>query len=214
MNAQMIQLLMLAIAGVLFLLVIAAFFIRRTVIATIAGFFWERKVLLEHYVWQQETSHTGYPDGSRNRQRTTESYQSYELIRYETRTTTTNGNTSTTTEPVYGYVPRSRTKYIYEIQRWIDSRELMAKGEERVTLHWPAYILDRSTKEREKRKWEKYQVFFQTAKGKRYKQDLPKTDWTALDDKATYILKVNIFGQVMHFAPDAKQLAAMPMQTP
>src|SRR6266581_3682066 len=99
----------LAIIGALVLLIIAALLMRFTVVATIKGFSWERKVLLEHYVWVQETSYRGYPEDSRNHQSTTERYQHYEVLRYETRTTTVNATTTTTTQPVYGFVTRRRT---------------------------------------------------------------------------------------------------------
>lgn len=194
-------------------LVVVAFSVRRTLIATIERFSWKRKVFLEHYIWVQETSSSGFPTGSRNQQRGIEHYHSYEYIRTDTKTTWVNGRATTTTQPVYGYVTRSRTKYTYEIQKWIKSREPLAEGEGRATLHWPTYILDSTTQERVKKTQEKYLVVFQTAKGKTYKRALSETDWTALDDTSTYLLKVNLFGQIMQCLPSAEQIAEMPGQT-
>ncbi|HLZ58686.1 MAG TPA: hypothetical protein VKR06_17240 [Ktedonosporobacter sp.] len=168
------------------LLVTAAFLIRRKAVASIAGFSWFRKVLLEHYIWVQESSYSGFPEGSRNQHREVEHYQSSEVIRYDTRTTTdASGRTTTTTQPIYGLVSHSRTKYSYEIQEWVESRELQAQGEERATLHWPTYQLDRRTHERMQKTQEKYLVFFQTIKGKTYKRALSEADWAALDDTCT-----------------------------
>ena len=195
-------------------LLLAALLIRRTLIATIEGFSWFRKVLLEHYIWVQDSSYYSFPSGSRNGQRKVEYYQSYEVIRYQTTTTTVNGNTTTTTQPVYGYISRRRTKYTYEIQKWIKSRELVAEGKERVTLHWPIFTLDHSTQERVKDTQAKYLVFFRTTKDKVYKRALPETAWTTLDDTCSYTLKINLFGQVKHIIPGAKRSAVMSEQTP
>ncbi|HEY4385553.1 MAG TPA: hypothetical protein VGN34_13925, partial [Ktedonobacteraceae bacterium] len=164
-------------------------------------------------VWVSETSYSGFPDGSRNQTKTVEHYQAYEYLRTETRTTTVNGQTTTTTGPVYGFVTRRRTKYMYEIQKWVESRRLEAEGEERASLHWPAYTLDRSTQERVESTRERYLVFFQSAKGKRYKRKLSEADWAALDGQSAYILKVNIFGHIKQFTPCAEQATEMPGQT-
>lgn len=190
----------------------AAFLIPFTVIATIERFSWSRKMFLEHYVWVQDTSYSGFPEGSRNQHEEVETYQSYEMVRTETTTTTVDGNTTTTTHPVYEFVTRSRTKYTYEIQQWVKSREFEAEGEDRTT-YWPKYKLNHHTHERVREIQEKYVVFFQTAKGKKYKRTLPETEWSVLDDQATYILKVNIFRQILRFTPRTEQVAEMPKQT-
>jgi hypothetical protein len=203
----------LAIIGVSLLFVVVALFIRRTVAATIERFSWKRNVLLEHYVWVQKTSYRGYPNGSRNHQSATESYQSYEVIGHATRTTVVDGTTTMTTDPVYGFVSRTRTKYTYEIQKWVNSSEHVAKGDERATLAWPAYTLDSDTQERVKRTQGKYLVFFKSIKGKIYKLELPEADWTALDDKSAYTLKLDVFGQIKRFLPNREQVAGMPAQT-
>ena len=186
------------------------FFVRRTVTVTVAGFYWFRKVQLEHYIWVEESSHYGFPAGSRNQVKTTERYQSYEQIRTEARTIVINGKMQMSTQAVYGYVTRTRTKYTYEIQKWVDSRALDTEGEERATLSWPHYSLDRETFERVKKTWEKYLVFFQNAKGKQYKRKLPEEEWIALDDLAIYRLKVNLFGQVKESTLSTEQQAEMP----
>ena len=92
--------LLLALAGCLLLLIaliIAALLIRRTITATIEGFYWFRKILFEHYIWVKDSSYWGFPSGSRNQYKKTESHQVYEVIRHDTITTQQNGVTTTTT---------------------------------------------------------------------------------------------------------------------
>ncbi len=123
----------------------------------------------------------------------------YCVVSYTTQTTQVNGVPSTTTQPVYGSVRKKRTKYetyMYEIQRWFKSRELIAEGNERNNVHWPHYTLDSSTLERIEKTKETYLVFFQTAKGKQYQQKLPESDWNALDDTMEYELRVNLYGKI------------------
>jgi hypothetical protein len=186
------------IASIFLLLTLALLplFIHRTIIAAISGFSWMRKVFLEHYIWVEETSHSGFPEGSINQESHMETYYSYEVVSYNTQTTQINGVTSTTTQPVYGNVPRRRRKYTYEIQRWFKSRELVAEGEEHNAVHWPHYTLDSSTSERIEATKETYLVFFQTAKGKHYRQKLSESDWNALDDTIDYDLRVNLYGKI------------------
>lgn len=111
-------LLLLTFLGCLLLicaLITVGFLVKRTVSATVAGFSWSRKVFLEHYIWVEDSSYTGFPAGSRNQREDLESYQSYEFVRTETRTTTIGDQTTTTSEPVYEFVTHWRTKYTYEI---------------------------------------------------------------------------------------------------
>jgi hypothetical protein len=205
MDAQ--TLLLLAILGGLLLicaLIAAGFLIKRTVSVTVAGFSWYRKVFLEHYIWVSDSSYDGFPEGSRNRTKQTESYQSYEFLRTETRTTTINDQTTTTSEPVYGFVTRWRTKYTYEIQQWQPSRTIVAEGEERAGVYWPSYVLDTSTYERVKDQKEQYLIIFQTPKGKQYKREMNEAAWRDFDDSDVYTLKVNLFGQIkrVEFSPE------------
>jgi len=160
------------------------------------------------------SSYHGFPEGSRNQRKKSESYQVQEFVRTETTTTTSaNGQTTTTSRPIYQSATRWRTKYIYEIQKWIRSRELVAEGTERATLHWPAYRLDRSTQEQIEDATEKYLVTFRSAKGKKYTRRLTEADWTALDEQATYTLEVNLFGQVKRVNAGSEQFVEMPEQT-
>src|SRR5579871_116490 len=186
----------IVIAGVL-LLTLILLLVRRTVVATVAGFFWQRKVGLEQYLWVEESSYSGYPEESRNQHSKSEMYSSYEVTRQETTTTTNaDGTTATTTRPVYEMVPHWRTKYLYEIQRWRDSRELLAKGDTRTDVHWPQYTLDPQTQERVCDTREEYQVRFQTAKGKQYTYELPESEWAAFDEHEAYRLRVSLLGKV------------------
>jgi hypothetical protein len=207
MPIQMI--ILLALAGVFLLLALAALFFRRTVATTIDGFSWKRIVFLEHYVWVEETSYQGFPEGSRNQRTTTERYMQYQQTGMQTQTTVTNGVTTTTNVPVYGFVPHTRTKYTYEVQRWVPSCELEASGNTRIT-YWPPYKLNSTTSERVAETEEHYVVRFRSAKGHIYQRELPEPEWLALDKKATYTLKVTIFGRITDILPgtEAEQVVA------
>jgi hypothetical protein len=191
----------LALVTLLLLVAVIAggLLVRRTVEATIQSFFWERKVLLERNVWKPESSYSGYPAGSRNHRSTIEVHQTYQVTGYRTMTTMINGRPVTSTQPVYGFVPHPRKKFLYEIQRWVKGRELVASGKYRQP-RWPDYTLADSD-ERVGEKQETYQVVFQATKGKRrvYQVTFPEEkQWAALDDKATYLLQVSLFGKVLH----------------
>jgi hypothetical protein len=202
----------IAAAGVFLALTLLFLLVRRTIIATIAGFSWQRKVSLQHFVWVEENSYSGYPDRSRNQRSKRESYQSYQVVRFETKTTNdANGNTTTTTQPVYAWVTKYRTKYTYEIQRWRKSRELHAEGNDR-NVYWPKYRLDETTQEQIDKTRETYQVFFQTAKGKQYRRKLTQDAWDALDEQATYRLRVTLYNRITDMTPEPTQAMVMPGQ--
>lgn len=186
----------IVIAGVL-LLTLVLLLVRREVVATVAGFSWQRKVGMEHFIWVEESSYSGYPEGSRDQHSKRETYFTNEITGQTTTTTSNaNGTTSTTTQPVYSMVPHWRTKYMYEIQQWRDSRELLAKGEKRAGVHWPQYTLDPDTLERIRETREEYQIRFQTTKGKQYTYALPQSEWTVLDEQAAYRLRITLLGRV------------------
>jgi len=188
------------------------FLVKRTVSATVAGFSWSRKIFLEHYIWVKDSSYTGFPAGSRNQREALESYQSYEFVRTETRTTTIGDQTTTTSEPVYEFVTRWRTKYTYEIQEWQLSRTPLAEGKERAGVYWPAYTLDASTWERVRDRKERYLVLLQTAKGKQYKREMNEAAWHDFDEQASYFLKVNLFGQIKRVEYNPEQLVEIEEQ--
>ena len=200
MDAQTI--LLLTLLGVFLLLVLGVVFFRRTLVATVEGFSWERQVFLEKSVWVEESSLGGFPEGSRNQHRTTESYQSSEVVRHETRTTTdANGNTTTTTVPVSEWVTHWRTRYLYEIQRWIDSRQLVSSEQNRKP-YWPSYVLDERVSERVCHTKEKYLVHFRSAKGKQFRREMPEDAWAHFDEKETYVVKTTVFGRITRVEPD------------
>ena len=215
MDAQTI--LLLALLGVLLLLVLGLVFFRRTLVATVEGFSWERQVFLEKYVWVEESSLGGFPEGSRNQHTTRESYQSYEVVRHETRTTTdANGNTTTTTVPISEWVTHWRTKYLFEIQRWTDSRQL-ASSEKNRTPYWPSYVLDERVSERVGNRKEKYLVHFRSAKGKQFQREMPEDAWAHFDEKDTYKLKTTVFGHITRVEPDLDLPVSgqeLPVETP
>lgn len=211
MDAQAI--LWLAILAVFLLLALWLVFYRRTVVATVAGFSWERRIFLEQRAWVEESSLSGFPEGSRNQRRTRESYQSYEFMRSEARTTTdATGKTTTTMQPVYGWVTRWRTKYLYEIQRWVESRQLDASEENRQP-YWPAYDLDKSVSERVRDRQEQYLVHYRSARGKQFQRKLPEDAWSQVDEKETYVLKTNVFGRITQVEPDQRLPVEMSGQT-
>jgi hypothetical protein len=200
--------LIIAISVVSLILLITLIFllVRRTVVAKLVGYTWQRKVWLEHYIWVKESSYGGYPKGSRNQTSKRETYYSNEIISYNTQTThNADGTPSTTTVPVYGIVPHQRTKYFYEIQRWQDSRELLSEGGKQSNVYWPPYTLNVSTSERIRKTKEIYLVFFQSAKGKTYKRQLPESEWTTLDEQSTYRLRITLYGKVTQIAPATTQ---------
>lgn len=202
MDAQTI--LLLALLGIILLLALGLVFFRRTAVVSVEGFSWERQVFLEKYVWVEESSLRGFPEGSRNQQKTRESYQSYEVVRHETRTSTdANGNTTTTTVPVYEFVTHWRTRYLYEIQHWMNSRHLIASEKDREP-YWPSYALDERVSERVRNTKEKYLVHFRSAKGKQFQREMPEVAWSHLDKKDTYMLKTTVFGRItrVEFNPD------------
>ena len=210
MDAQTI--LLLIILGVVLLLVLGMVFFRRTVVATVEGFSWERQVFLEKEAWVEESSLGGFPEGSRNQRSTRESYQSYEFVRQETRTTTdANGNTTTNTAPVYEWVTRWRTRYLYEIQRWMDSRHLVSSEQNR-TPYWPSYVLDERVSERVRNTKEKYLVHLRSARGKQFRREMPEDAWTQFDERKTYVLKADIFGRVRRVELDRELPVELPGQ--
>jgi hypothetical protein len=203
----------IAAAGVFLAHLLLASLIRRTIIATIIGFSWQRTISLKHFIWVRESSYSDYPDGSRNRSSTEESYLSYEFVRFDTATTTdANGNSTTTTDSVYEPVVRYRTQYTYEIQRWRISREVLAEGNNRNDVYWPGYTFDKTTREQIDKTRESYQVHFQTAKGKQYHRELTQDAWDALDEQATYRLRVTLYGMVTDIAPEPMQAMVMQEQ--
>lgn len=210
MDAQLIT--TLAIVSAIFILALIFLLIRRTVAAHITGFSWQRKVELEQYIWVEESSYWGYPEGSRNQHSTTETYFTYEVTSYNTTTThNPDGTTSTTTEPVYSMVPHSRTVYKYEIQRWCKSRDVIAEEDSR-NPYWPHYTLSTQPQERVRTTKEKYLVHFQTEKGKQYRRKLPESEWAALDDHMPYRLRVTLYGKVTRFEPHPTQAMMMQQQ--
>jgi hypothetical protein len=206
-----LQIILIASIFLLLVLVLVPIFIRRSVMATIDGFSWTRKLFFEHLLWVEETSYSGFPEGSVNQQSSVETYYSSQIVSYTTQTTQVNGVTSTTSQPVYGMVPQKRIKYRYEIQRWFKSRELVSEGNEHDNVYWPSYTLDASTLERVEAKKETYLVFFRTAKGKQYQEKLAESDWNALDDTLEYELRINLYGKIINLPEVINRDKAVPM---
>jgi hypothetical protein len=113
---------------------------------------------------------------------------------------------------VYEWRTRWRTKYLYEIQRWIDSRQPASSGEDR-NPYWPAYVLDESVSERVRNRQEKYLVHYRSARGKHFQRQMPEDAWSQVDEKETYKLKTNVFGHITQVEPDQELPMVMPGQT-
>lgn len=198
-----LTILLLTLMGVfLLLLVLGLVFFRRRIVVTVEGFSWERQMFLEKYVWVEESSLSGYPLGSRNQHSTIETYYINTVVGHNTSTTQNpNGTTSTTSTPIYRMVPHTRRKYLYEIQRWMASRQLVSSEKKRKP-YWPSYALDERVSERVCNRSEKYLVHFRSAKGKPFQRELPEDAWAHLDEKETYVLKTTVFGRIMRVEPD------------
>ncbi len=191
----------LALVGGLLLpvaVIVGIVFKRGIVETTIQNFFWQRTVSIQRYVWREKSSYIGYPKDSRNHQSTVEVRQSYQPISQRTTTTIINGQPVVSTQPVYAFVPHRQKKFLYEAQEWVKSREIVASGKDQQQAYWPEYTL--ADDERVDERQETYQVVFQAMKlkGKIYRITLPKEeDWLALDEHATYTLRVSLFGTVL-----------------
>src|SRR5262249_36523788 len=136
----------LAIVSTILLLALLFLLIRRTKIARIASFSWQRTVKLEHYIWVEESSYAGYPEGSRNQHSTLEAYNP-NAIDTAKPYSTTNKILQIVGSDDNGTNPHLRIKYIYEIQQWCRSRDVIAKGDD-CNPYWPQYDLDPLTSER------------------------------------------------------------------
>jgi hypothetical protein len=88
----------------------------------------------------------------------------------------------------------------------------VAEGKERAGVHWLAYALDASTWERIRDRQERYVVLLQTAKGKQYKRDMNEAAWHDFDEQASYLLKVNLFGQVKRVEYNSEQIVEIEEQ--
>lgn len=202
----------LVLLGSALLLILGLAFLRLTVVATIASFSWIRQVWLEKYVWVDEDSLYGFPEGSCNQRKEVESYMDYVRVRDDTTTTTdSDGRTTTTTTPVHAWVTGWRTRYFYTIQRWINSRQLYTLGNDR-NPYWPSYVLDKNISERVRTTREKYLVHFQSSKGKPFQRQMPEDAWAHCDERATYILTTTVFGFVTRVKPKPDQQISTPDQ--
>lgn len=105
---------------------------------------------------------------------------------YETRT-----RTETYQEPIYRDVPVYRTKYTYEIDRWVNGRLERASGHDQ-TPQWPPINL--KPKEREGQKRQQYTVEFTDPDRQTYQIDMPLQQWNTFSLRETHTLQVNRLG--------------------
>jgi hypothetical protein len=104
--------------------------------------------------------------------------------------------TETYQDPVYRDDPVYRTKYSYEIDRWVVDRTRTANGADRHP-EWPAFRI-RGKKEREGKSHEEYHVHFQGIHDKDdiWKHKVNYDDWRKFDDGMPLIIVTNYFGQI------------------
>mgnify|MGYP003295666652 CR=1 FL=1 len=90
-----------------------------------------------------------------------------------------------------GEQPVYKTKYYYEIERWLHKENLKTSGSDQ-NPYWYKYTY--KDKEREGSKSEKYSVVVKTEKDKIKTYDLKYDEWISLKNGQTLKLKVHIGG--------------------
>lgn len=187
------------IIGMIVLLTIILFLTRKGVYASIGGFSWERSITLKQQVWVKKTSYQKFPEDSRNRKTSQESYRKSTTVyrdKYVYRPTNP-GPTDYVweSEPVTEWKWETRTRYEYEVPQWQRGRTVFSNGRSRDDVHWPDYVhADNAVHSDEKK--ERYTVCFVAKNGKRYYKDLAEHVWIELDANARYLLKTTLFGKV------------------
>ena len=212
MNMQII--LGIAIASAFLLPLLAFLWMCRPVVATIEGFSWERRVVFERSAWVKESSYQGFPDGSRNQETEVETYDK-PIWGTRSHVESDYRQDSTHSYIVYdsvieGHIKSKRTKYTYEIHKWIPGKRLV-KGRNRTGVSWPSSPLNEEIPERVSHTQELYWVFLRTKTRGTYPLQLAESDWKALDEKATYVLRLTLSGRAkQQVAPRLIQTRGIP----
>jgi hypothetical protein len=95
------------------------------------------------------------------------------------------------TEPVYEQEEIYRTRYRYEIQRWVPVRTSQAASNDG-NAFWPQFSL--SSNERTGPQSEVYRLHFDASDGNTYDIEVSYEEWTRLQDGEDVVLEVNAFG--------------------
>ncbi len=119
--------------------------------------------------------------------------------RYENRT-----RTETYEDPVYRQEPVYRTRYTYEIDRWVPDRTAEAADDDH-DPHWPDFTLD--DKERESGRDETYVVHTTDNKDRDYDIEVQEAVWEELDEGDTQMLEFNLLGEPMGFVETESESA-------
>ncbi|MGD2182696.1 zinc finger protein [Lusitaniella coriacea] len=107
---------------------------------------------------------------------------------YETRQ-----RTETYEDPIYREDPVYKTKYTYEIDKWVPSRKATASSNIAEQPYWPPLNLAKN--ERESERTEEYAVEFRDKKGKTYSIPLDRVNWQNYKPGQPHPLKVNALGK-------------------
>lgn len=121
--------------------------------------------VLDHYEYTTYYTYSDNGDGTFTEHKHTNSSPVYVTEYY----------TVTEPEPVYKLVPVYKTKYYYEIERWVYNRTEKSSGKNNYEPYWPKYSLS-GTNERVSNKSETYTLVFRT-KNKKYKTNVSEKLW-------------------------------------
>ncbi|NJO04207.1 MAG: hypothetical protein HC876_00975 [Chloroflexaceae bacterium] len=113
---------------------------------------------------------------------------------YENRT-----RTETYEEPIYRDVPIYRTKYTYEVDKWVSVRTERESGENREPF-WPQLsLLDN---QRESERSETYLVSVVDDQGNRHEMEVDESRWQALEMEGRYNVRLGLGGEPVEFAEE------------
>ncbi len=96
-------------------------------------------------------------------------------------------------EAVYRDEPVHRTKYEYDIERWVAARTDRSRGSDQKP-YWPES--DLASNERQAGRGEKYSVLFQDQKGQTYNFDYPEPQWKNFGRGKQYAGTFSVFGSL------------------
>lgn len=95
-------------------------------------------------------------------------------------------------EPVYISVPVYKTKYYYEIDKWMYERSIITKGNDK-TPYWGEVVL--KEKERQGKHLEKYLIEGKDSKGKSYSISLSYEQWQKVNVNDSVKVKIYVTGE-------------------
>lgn len=103
--------------------------------------------------------------------------------------------TETEQRPVYRDDPIYQTKYYYEIERWVVHHTVDTDGKADEP-YWGEVVLEDGQREGSRR--EKYQVSFETKKGKVYEKEFSLEEWNRfrIGDKKKLVIQVGVIKKI------------------